>query len=149
MSENLPSLAAKHHAFYEVLPYYASLDEGQGGFPAMSRSVQSGFDVDIYGVNTKNELAPPGPDSDYALGYAEVQKIAEQIAHQTSGHCSVEVIPFTSSAFLDARDHTKVEARIRIRISHLGDLGEPSGLSEQRALQEVEKQLKDRGIGRR
>ena len=148
MSEDLSSLAAKHHAFYEVLPYYEMDDERQGGASVTTR-VQTGFEVDIYGLKTKNELAPPGPDSDYAPAYAEVKKIAEEVAHHSGGHCSVEVIPSPSSAFLDAQDHTRVEARIQICISHLGDSGEAAGLPEQRALEELENQLRTRGIRRR
>jgi hypothetical protein len=145
MTDDPQSLAAEHHAFYEILPYYV-LADGTGG---SSQRVQSGFDVDIYGVSTRNELAPPRPDSDYEKGYVEVQKLVDEISHDTGGQYSVEVIPFTESAFLDAQDHKKVEARIRIRISHLGPLEEPAGEPEKHALQEVENRLKGLGIGRR
>jgi len=149
MPENSQSLAAKHHAFYEVLPYYVVVDEGQENAPTTTRRVQSGYEVNIYGVSTRKELAPPTPDSDYAQGYTEVQKIADEISHAAGRQCSIEVIPFASSAFLDAQDQRKVEARIQIRISHLGPLEEPAGQPEQDALKEVESRLEAVGIARR
>ena len=151
MPESPQSLATKHHAFYEVLPYYDVVDEGEENSHPTTRRVQSGFDVNIYGVTSKNELAAPVPDSDsdYAMGCAEVQKIADEISHNAAGHCSVEVNRFSSSTFLDPEDHNKVEGRIQIRISHLGPLEEPAGQPEQQALQEVENRLKALGITRR
>jgi hypothetical protein len=150
MSENICSLIKKHHAFYEVLPYYVVLEEKHGSPTAMTRRVHSGFDVDIYGVNIKHELAVPGPDPDYALGYAELQRIAQEASqHHTSDSCSLEVIPFPATAVFDVRDHGKVEAMLRIRIARCGDLDKPAGPAEQRVLEEVEKQLKNLGIARR
>jgi hypothetical protein len=72
MSDNLRSLIKEHHAFYEVLPYYVLLEERHGSFSAVTRSVQAGFDVDIYGVSIKKELTLPGLDPAYALGYSEL-----------------------------------------------------------------------------
>jgi hypothetical protein len=146
MSDNLRALIKEHHAFYEVLPYYVLLEERHGSFPAITRRVQAGFDVEIYGVNIRNELALPGPDPHYALGHAELQKIAEKISHHTS--CSLEVIPFPSTAVIDSRN-ANVEGMLRIRISHRRGLDQPAGPPEQQALEEVENQLHGLGIARR
>jgi hypothetical protein len=147
MSDNLRSLINKHHAFYEVSPYHVLLEERHGSFPAMTRSVQAGFDVDIYGVSIKDGLTPPGPDPEYALGYSELQKLAEKLSHDTS--CSLEVIPFPSTAVLDSRTHAQVEGMLRIRISHCRGLDEPAGLPERHALEEVENRLHGLGVARR
>lgn len=140
MSDNIRLLAKEHHAFYEVLPYHVMY-----GSPAVR--IQRGFDVEIYGAN-KNELAMPGRDPDYALGYAALQKIAENVAHHASGSCSVEATSFPSTVIVDTRNHAKVEGMFRIRISHRG-LDQPAGLPEQHALEEVEKQLHELGVARR
>jgi hypothetical protein len=148
MSDNLRSMVKEHHAFYEVLPHYVLHEEGHGSSAARMVRVQAGFDVEIYGANIKNDFAMPGPDPDYALGYAALQKIAENVSHHASGSCSVEVTSFPSTVIVDTRNHAKLEGMFRIRISHRG-LDQPAGLPEQHALEEVEKQLHELGVARR
>jgi hypothetical protein len=149
MPEDIRSLMREHHAFYEVSPYYVLLDERPVGLPVTSRSVQAGFNVDVYGVRTEdNEPAMP-PPHEYALGYAELQKVAERVSHHASDSCCLEVIPFSETAIIDNRNHGQVEALIRIQISHDRGLDEPAGAAEQCALQEVEKELKSLGIAHR
>ncbi|HUJ50751.1 MAG TPA: hypothetical protein VLW25_11150 [Bryobacteraceae bacterium] len=146
MPDNFSTLVKEHHAFYEVSPYYVLLDERPLGLPATTRSVHAGFNVDVYGVRTEdNEPAMPPPD-EYALGYFGLQKLAENISQRASDSCSLEVIPFPSTAIIDSRNHGQVEAMIRIQISHERGLNQPAGLSEQRALREVERELKGLGI---
>ena len=149
MADNISSLVKEHHAFYEVSPYYVLLDERPVGLPATTRRVQAGFNVDVYGVRTEdNEPAMP-PPQEYALGYAELQKLAERVSQHATDSCSLEVIPFFSSAIIDRRNHGQVEAMIRIQISHERGLNQPAGSPEQRALEEVEKELKTLGIAHR
>lgn len=147
MPINSWSLVKEHHVFYEVLPYYVMFEARHGGLAP--RRIQAGFDVEIYGANIKGELALPGPDPVYALGYAELQKIAEKVSRDAGGSCSVEVISFPSAVVVDSRDHAKVEAMFRIRISHSRGLDQPAGTAEQHALEEVEHQLRDLGVARR
>ncbi len=160
MSDYIRSLVKKHHAFYEVFPYYAVVIQKHGNLPDTIRRIHAGFDVDIYGVNTKNDLALPGPDPDYAVAYATLQNIAEKLyaelrqvvdkaSHHTGDSCALDVMPFPSSIVFDRRDHAKVEAMFRIRISHFRGLDQPAGLPEQHALDEVEKELRSLGIARR
>lgn len=148
MSDNLRSLIKEHHTFYEVLPYYVLLEERHGSPSAVTRKVQAGFDVEIYGVNIRDELVMPGPDPHYALGYAQLQKIVEAVSHGVDHSCSLETIPFPSTFVLDSRNRT-VEAMIRIRISHWRGLDQPAALPEQHALEEIENQLHGLGITRR
>jgi hypothetical protein len=149
MSENLRNLVTEHHAFYEVLPYYVLFDDKHESLSASPRMIQAGFDVDVYGANIRNELAPPGRDPDYALGYAELQKMAERVSNFISDACALEVIAFPSTVVFDARKHGMAEAMLRIRISHFRGPDQPYGLPEQRALAEVEKELRALGLGRR
>jgi hypothetical protein len=147
MSENFRSLIKEHHAFYEVSPYYVLLEEKHGSFPPMTRRVQAGFDIDIYGASVKGELTLPGADPKYTLGYSELQKLAETLSHDAS--CSLEVIPFPSTAIVDVRNHAQVEGMLRIRISHSRGIDQPAGLLEQHALEEVETRLHGLGVARR
>jgi hypothetical protein len=148
MSDMIVPLVKEHHASYEVSPYYRMLEERHGP-EATVRSVQGGFDVDIFGVNTRNELAFPGSDRDYALGCAGLRKIAEEVSVHTSGSCVLEVIPFSSRIVFDNRNSDAVEGMIRIRISHRRGIDQPSGLVEEHALEELENQLQGMGITRR
>jgi hypothetical protein len=148
MSNNVESLVKEHHVFYEVLPYDVLLEERHGSVPPTTRRVQAGFDIDVYGVRTEDDkLAIPSPH-EYALGYAELRKVAQNVSLALSGCCLIEVITFPSTAFLDSRDYARVEGMLRIRISRRG-LDQPAGPEEERALKEVEKQLKNLGIVRR
>ncbi len=146
MSEDFRSLAQEHHALYEVSPYYVLLDERPVGLPATTRSVQAGFNVDVYGVRTEDHEPAMPPPQEYSFGCAELQKLAEKISQHASDSCSLEVIPFISTAIIDSRNHGQVEAMIRIRISHERGLNQSAGPAEQRALQEVERELKSLGI---
>ena len=147
MAENLSSLIQEHHAFYEVSPYYVVVDCADGGLS--TRRIQAGFDVDVYGESLKRELAIPGPDADYTLGYGELKKIAEELSHHATDSCTLEVIDFPATVFVDLRHRAKTDALLRIRISHYRGLHEPAGLPEERALEELEKELKRLGVARR
>lgn len=148
MSDYIRSLVKEHHAFYQVSPYYLLLEERHGSSTATTRRVQAGFDLDIYAENLKPELAFPGPDPDYALGYNKLKKIAETVS-RNAGSCSIEVISFPSRVIVDNRNHGKVEGTFRIRISHRRGLDQPAGLAEQHVLEELENQLNGLGIARR
>jgi len=149
MPEDIRSLIKEHHAFYEVSPYYVLLDERPIGLPATTRTVQAGFNVDVYGVRTEDAEPAMPPPQEYALGCAELQKLAERVSQHASDSCSLEVIPFSSTAIIDSRNHGQVEAMIRIQISHGRGLNQPAGLPEQRALEEVERGLKTLGLAHR
>ena len=148
MSDNLRSLVKKYSAFYEVLPYYVTVEEKHGS-GSMTRRVQGGFDVQIYGVNIKHDMSMPGADPDYKLAYTDFEKMVEEVSRHIGGSCSIEVIQFPSTIVIDVHDHGKVEAMFRIRISHLGSLDQAAGLPEQQALDAVQEQLRGLGLAPR
>jgi hypothetical protein len=149
MSNDIRSLAKEHHAFYEVSPYYVVRGDGSGSPSSVTRTIQAGFDIDVYGVNTNNTVEVP-PPADYELAYLELQKMADEVCrHIQDGSCILDIVSFPSTAFFDVQHQGKVEAMIRIRISHCGDLDQSAGLPEQHALQKVEEQLNSLGIARR
>jgi hypothetical protein len=146
MVSDFPLLVRHYHAFYEVSAYYVEFDERPVGLPATTRPVRAGFNVDVYGVRTQDTEPAMPPPHEYALAYAELQKIAERVSQHASDSCSLEVIPFSSTAIIDSRNHGQVEAMIRIRISHWRGLDQPAGPPEQHALEEVENELRSLGI---
>jgi hypothetical protein len=147
MSANPQQLVTKYRVFYEVLPYHVVIEEGHGSPTATRHMIQAGFDVDVHSLSNKDELELP-PPGDYALGYAWLKKIVDTVAQHAS-ECSIEVIPFPSTIFSEARENFRSEAVIRIRISHRRGIDQPVGLPEQHALKELERQLQDLGIRRR
>ena len=149
MPEDLRQLVAEYRAFYEVLPYYVLLEDKQAGHPAANRRIQAGFDVDIYGLAPNDEMRLPGDDPGYALGYAEIKKIADEISHHTSDYCALEVITFPSTVILDTRNEGRAEGRIRVRICHYRGLDQPFGAQEEHALADLEKELHKSGVARR
>jgi hypothetical protein len=149
MADDIISLVKEHRAFYEVSPYYVEVEERPVGRPVTARRIQAGFNVDVYGVRTEdNKLAMPQAH-EYALGYAELQRLAEKVSQHATDSCSLEVSQFPSTAIIDSRHRGQVEAMIRITISHFRGLDQPAGLPEQRALEEVERELKSLGIAHR
>jgi hypothetical protein len=148
MFETIRALIKEHHAFYEVSPYYVVVDERQGRSPA-TRRVQAGFDIDVYGAKVDGDAVVMPPPREYALGHAELKRLAEQISRDADESCSLEVIPFSSTAVLAVGGQAKVTARIRIRVSHWRGLDQPAGEPEYRALEEIEKQLRALGVARR
>src|SRR5579863_8884906 len=110
MSDNFPSLIKQYHAFYEVSPYYVELEDRPVGLPATTRRVQAGFNIDVYGIRTEDNESMMPPPHDYALGYAELQKLAATVSQHTEGSCSLAVIPFPSTAIIDTRSNGMVEA---------------------------------------
>ncbi len=145
--KQLQTLAKEYQTFYEVSPYYVLVEEFRRDIPMPTHKVQAGFDVDVFAVNRENQFVPPGPDPDYALAYVELQRLAAKVS-PLAGNCSVEVIPFASTAIIDSRDHSKVDVLIRVRIAHSGS-DQTAGQAEQQALEGIERELKTLGIARR
>jgi len=142
MANNIRDWAEKHHAYYEVSPYYIVVEEGHGSRAVSTRRIQSGFDIDICGATNGKGLSCPGPD--YDLGYADLHEIFE--SHKASDSCAIEVIPFYGSVFLEARNNFQPQTRVRLRVSHSRGVDQPTGPAEGRVLADIEKQLQDLGI---
>ncbi len=150
MSCHLYSLDNADHAFYRVLPYYVLLEERPRYGPPTTRKVQAGFDVEIHGVNTLNEMSVPASGSVHDLGYAELQKVAERVSSRTGGSCFLEVASSPSTPLFDTRDSANVEEIFRIRITHYRGLDQDCYIAEEEtALKEIENELYALGVTRR
>jgi hypothetical protein len=149
MDEKIRHLIEQHHAYYEVTPSYIMIDEGYGTPAAKTRRIQHGFDVDVYGIKTSDDRGLPATSPDYALGRAVLQELAKTISSHSTDNCSIEITPFGSTEFLAPKDHFQASAKLQVRITHRRGLDQPAGLSEQQALEELEKQLQSLGIRRK
>lgn len=141
----LQQLIKKYHAFYEVSPYYLLVEERLPGAPRMNRRVHAGFDIDLYAI-TKKQLAS---SADYELACDSLRKLSENTPRQNGSCSSVEVIPFPTTAVLDARDHFQPHARLKIRVLHYRGLASPAGAAEHTILANIEEQLHQLGAVRR
>ena len=146
MSKNIRQVIEKHRPFYEVEPLYVFLEEGHGTPAVKTRRIQAGFDVNVYGLKTSDDPGLPGLSPGYALGYASILELAKTIQSRSTDACSIEVIPFGSTAVLDTKSHLQPEAMLRIRLTHQRGLEQPAGKAEQHALEEVEKELHRLGV---
>ena len=143
MADNIRQWAEQHHAYYEVSAYSVVIEEGHGSRSVSTRRIQGGFDIDIYGAKIKNGRA--GSSADYELAYAELNEIFRGRDHMTNS-CSIEVIPFYSSVYLDARNNFQPQTVMRLKVSHSRGIDQPAGPAEADTLGKVEKQLQEFGI---
>jgi hypothetical protein len=149
MDNNLHHLIQVHDAFYEVMPYYVTLEQGHGTPAAKTQRIQAGFDVDVYGIKTSEEPSLPERSPDYALIHESFLELAKTVSSHSTEGCTVDVIPFGSTVILDTKKNLQEEATLRIRITHCRGLDQPAGPPEQRTLEEVEKELRRFGVGKR
>ena len=147
MSKDIRQVIEKHRPFYEVEPYYVLLEEGHGTAAVKTRRIQAGFDVNVYGMKTSDDPGLPGLSPSYAVACASLLELTKTIQSHATDACSIEVIPFGSTAVLDTKSHLQPQAMLRIRISHERGLDQPAGKPEQHALEEVEKELRHLGVG--
>jgi hypothetical protein len=146
MSKNIRQVIEKHRPFFEVEPYYVFLEEGHGTPAVKTRRIQAGFNVNVYGMKTSDDPGLPTLSPGYALGYASILELTKTIQSRSTDTCSIEVIPFGSTAVLDTKSHLQPQAMLRIRITHQRGLEQPAGKAEQHALEEVEKELRRLGV---
>jgi hypothetical protein len=146
MSKNIRQVTEKHRAFYEVVPYYVLLEEGHGTPAVKTRKIQAGFDVNVYGLKTSDDPVLPGLSPGYALACASLLELTKTIQSHTTDACSIEVIPFGSTAVLDTKSHLQPQAMLRIRITHQRGLDQPADKPERYALEEVERELCRLGV---
>jgi hypothetical protein len=132
-----------HQAFYEVAPYYVLFEERPPGGNPLSRRIQAGFDVDVFGI-VKGPA--PRPSREYELVYQALSRLAQAIQSHASDSCSIEVICLASMVIIDPRLHFQPEATLRIRIAHFRGLDQPAGPAEEQALQELLDQLRTLGV---
>ncbi|MBV8730149.1 MAG: hypothetical protein JO336_10100 [Acidobacteriia bacterium] len=133
----------EEYPYYEVLPYYVALEERHGSPSATFRSIQAGFDVDIYATIIEN---PPWQSHKYQLGYEELQNLVQALSHNANNFCSVEVIASCSDISFDTGNNFQQQAMLRIRVSHYRGVDQLAGPAEEDMLQQIENQLQQLGI---
>src|SRR5215472_24511 len=130
----------RHHARYEVHPYYLVVERRPPGGPTVDRRVKAGFDVDIFG--TVDEMQLPRFHSEEGRSVVEYfETVAREVQSKIGQHCTIEVIPDVDSLVLDTHEHLQPEVMLRIRISHDRGLDQPEGPSEEQALNAIREAL--------
>jgi hypothetical protein len=140
---NIREFIERHLVSYEVSPHYVVLVDRPAGARPTSRRIQAGFDIDVYGIKTSPDSPPP---PEYELAFEMLRRAAETTLANTDDSCSIEVIPYASTAILDPRMHFQALGMLRITITHSRGLDQPAGAAEQHALKEMEERLKSFGV---
>ena len=143
ISEKIREFIERNRVFYEVLPHYVVLEDRPPRANPISRRIQAGFDIDLYGVRTSPDSPPP---PEYEPAFEMLRRTAEAILANSDGSCSIEVIPYPSTVILDTRMHFQALGMLRITITHSHGLDQPAGAAEQHALKEMEERLKSLGV---
>lgn len=143
VSGNILQFIEGHRVSYEVSPHYVILEDRPVRAGPITRRIQAGFDIDVYGIKTSPESLPP---PEYELAFEMLQSAAETILANTGDSCSIEVIPYASTVILDTRMHFQALGMLRITITHSRGLDQPAGAVEQQALKEMEERLQSFGV---
>ncbi len=130
----------RHQVRYEVHPYYVVLDQHPVHGPSTEQRVQAGFDVDLYGVLDTWQL-PLGHSEEAQLVVSYFESVAREVQSKAGHQTTVEVITDPESLSLDAHEHFRPEAMLRIRISHFRGMDQPHGPSEEQALAAIRETL--------
>jgi len=132
----------RHHARYEVRPYYVVLDQRPAGAPPREQRIQAGFDVDLYGTLEEEQL--PLYRSEGARTVVDYfEAVGQKIQPKVGQHCTIEVIPYSDSLVLDAQQHFRPQVMLRIRIRHARGLDQPEGPPEEQGLMAVRETLRE------
>jgi hypothetical protein len=141
-------LFARHHARYEVSPYFVLLDVRTFGASSTHRKVHAGYDVDLYGNGFDH-------DSALSFAYGEPQKTLNELSaacrvvvEQAAEYSTIEIIPSEATLVLNVKSHLEPEALVRIRITHSRGLDQPVGATEERARDGVVDGLESLGVKR-
>jgi len=138
-------LLERHHAHYEVRPYYVIWDRRPEGAPEVEKKVQAGFEVDLYAALDKCQVPPF--DSEQALTVVNYfESLAREVESAAGNNCTVEVIPYEGSLVLDTQVHFQPEAMLQIRISHHRGLDQSEGPAEEKALKAIREALRELGV---
>jgi hypothetical protein len=143
---DLHEILERHQVRYEVRPYYVELEGGPGGGRSVSKRIQAGFDVFLYGTLDTMRL-PLFGDAEGSKVVDYFQTAAQQIQSKWArDQTTIEVMPHGDSLILDTHQHFQPEAVLQIRISHDRGLDQPAGPSEEQALNEIQRILHELGV---
>ena len=143
MPTDVRTVIEVRHVFYEVSPYYVMVDYPPVENGPAARMVMAGFDIDVFGLKASDESQP---SVDYELLHLTLQEVRARVAPRTTDACYLEVIPYDSSFYFDAKHNFREETLLRIRIAHQRGLDRPANKAEEAALQNLEVELRQLGI---
>jgi hypothetical protein len=146
VTQTVNDVLERHHARYEVRPYYEMFDLRPVGAPEIIKRVQAGFDVDLYGNLIENETLPLYRSEGARMVVAYFENIAKQIQSKVGQQCTVQVITCDDALVLDSRHNFQREAMLRIRIGHSRGLDQAAGPPEEQALEAIRQTLRGMNV---
>jgi hypothetical protein len=143
MSGDVRQIFEAHHCYFETSPYYVDIKGNLAGDVLNVRRVQTGFDLDIYGVKIGRQ---PDPPAEYWLVYNRLKEVADGVRHEYNQTCSLEVVPFGSALVLDTGHHLQPRLLLRIRVIQSAGIDAHADAAAQQALNTLEAQLGALGV---
>ena len=136
----------RHHARYEVSPYFVLLDRRTFGVPASQRRIHAGFDVDLYGNGFDHGAALSFENGELRETLNELGAACREAAAHAADYSRIEIIPWNATLVLNGKSHLEPEALVTIRITHSRGLDQPAGSGEEKALADVVGSLYSMGV---
>ena len=136
----------RHHARYEVSPYFVLLDRRTLGAPPSQRRIHAGYDVELYGNGFDDGGALSFENSELRETLNELEAACREAVAHAADYSRIEIIPWDATLVLNVKSHLEPEALVTIRITHSRGLDQPAGSTEERALADVVGSLYSRGV---
>ncbi len=109
IDEDLRELAHKHKVCYEVYPEYTFVHD---------EKVQSGFDVELYGVREQDAMRLTPGDKSSHLVYSDLRDIAHFALPTESDGNEYRIEPFDCALHESTRHHLRPEVVCTIGVTH-------------------------------
>ena len=136
----------RHHARYEVSPYFVVLDRRTLGAPPSLRRIHAGYDVELYGDGFDERAALTVGNAELRETLNELEAACRETAAHAADYSRIDIIPWNATLVLNVKSHLEPEALVTIRITHFRGLDQPAGSSEDKALADVVGSLYSMGV---
>jgi hypothetical protein len=141
-------LFLQYHVRYEVSTYYVVLEARSPGASPRERRIPAGFDIDLYATESDKGSVLSLENGELRKTLDELCAACREVIGPEGQNSTIEIIPSEETLVLDPSRHFEAEASVRIRISHLRGLEQPSGPSEEKARAAVVQRLHSLGVKR-
>jgi hypothetical protein len=137
----------RHHARYEVAPYYVVLDQRAPGKSPVSTRIHAGYEVNVYGSGFLGGDGLSFENNEPQHTMDDLSAACRWVVDHAA-NADIEVIPDEESLVFNVHSHMDPEAVVCIRITHSRGLDQPAGVGEEKALAGIVATLESLGVKR-
>lgn len=146
MADDIRELIEQHHISYQVWPYDVVVDIHKQNAPTIYQKVQSGFDIELYGSGSGQDLDLSSGRDQFDSTLRALQTVAKAVMLKPPHTQCVEVQRFDTNFYFLPSHNFRPEALLRIRITHFRGLDQPAGPLETQTRDAIESQLQALGV---